>query len=311
MIQLRRAYRCWAGAASVLLLASGARAADPPAPKPKAGEPAVSEASAPSRAQCLEAHRNAQELKQSSKLLEMQEQLQVCSSATCPGAIITDCGTWISELEQTTPSMVFEVRLDGKEALDATVLVDGQPVTERSHALKVNPGRHAVRVELPGFEPRDQDVVLPEGQRMRLISVEFASKKAEPAPPLAPVQSPPKETVRPTPFAVYPLLVVGVAGAASFGAFSFLGRSEQSDLEKSCAPSCKDSELRPMKRWYMIADVSAGVGAAALIGAAVVYLSRPTKEVDRAAGGLSLGVGSVGLGTSAIGSVGLNASRVW
>jgi hypothetical protein len=311
MNQLIRACRSFAGAAGVLLLASGAAAADPAAAKLKAGEVA-SDPSQPTRVQCLEAHRNAQELKQSSKLLEMQEQLQVCSSGSCPGAIISDCGNWIAELEQTTPSMVFEIRLDGKEAFDAKVFVDEQLISDRSHALKVNPGRHAVRVELPGFEPRDQDLVLPEGQRMRLISVEFSTKKAEPvAAPLAPAQAPPKETVRPTPIAVYPLLVLGIAGAGSFGAFSFLGKSEQTDLEKTCSPNCKDSDLRTMKRWYMIGDVSAGVGAAALVGAAIVYLARPSKEVDRGASGMSFNVGSVGLGSSASGSVGLNASRSW
>jgi hypothetical protein len=66
-----------------------------------------------------------------------------------------------------------------------------------------------------------------------------------------------------------------------------------------------------MKRWYTIGDVSAGVGAAALIGAAIVYLARPTKEVDRATAGLSLGVGSVGQGASAVGSFGVNATRRW
>jgi len=308
MIHLAPAFRSLAGAAGVLLVAGGAAAADPAPPKP----PLAADPSQPSRAQCLEAHRNAQELKQSSKLLEMQEQLQVCSSGSCPGAIITDCGNWITELEQTTPSMVFEIRVDGKEALDAKVFVDGQAVSDRSHALKANPGRHAVRVELPAFEPREQDVVLPEGQRMRLISVEFSTKKAEPVvAPVAPVAPPPKDTVRPTPIAVYPLLVLGIAGAGSFGAFSVLGKSEQTDLEKTCAPNCKDSDLRTMKRWYLIGDVSAGVGAAALIGAAVVYLARPTKEVDRAASRMSFDVGSVGLGSSAFGSVGVNASRTW
>jgi hypothetical protein len=49
--------------------------------------------SSPSRAECLDAHRNAQELKQSAKFMEAQEHLLVCSSGSCPGAIISDCGT--------------------------------------------------------------------------------------------------------------------------------------------------------------------------------------------------------------------------
>lgn len=301
----------FAGVVGVLLASLGTARADP-ATTPKGTEVSGSDPAQPSRAQCLEAHRNAQELKQSSKLLEAQEHLRVCSSGSCPGAIITDCGNWISELEQVTPSMVFEIRLDGKEAFDAKLFVDGKPVVDRAHAVKVNPGRHTVRVELPPFEPREQDVVLPEGQRMRLISVEFATK-ANAAPPVAPaaVTPPPKETVRPTPVIVYPLLTLGIAGLGSFGAFSFLGKSEQNDLEKTCSPDCTKAELAPMKRWYLIGDISAGVGAAALIGSAIVYFARPTKEVDGTVSSLSFGVGPVGLGGSAAGSVGLNAARVW
>lgn len=302
----------FAGVVGVLLASLGTARADPAATGSKSTEASGGDPAQPSRAQCLEAHRNAQELKQGSKLLEAQEHLRVCSAGSCPGAIITDCGNWISELEQVTPSMVFEIRLDGKEAFDAKLFVDGKPVVDRAHAVKVNPGRHAVRVELPPFEPRDQDVVLPEGQRMRLISVEFATKASTPPPVAAtPVAPPPKETVRPTPVAVYPLLALGVAGLGGFGAFSFLGKSEQNELEKACAPDCTNSDLAPMKRWYLIGDISGGVGAAALIGSAIVYFARPTKEVDRAASSLSFGVGPVGLGSSAAGSVGLNAARVW
>lgn len=286
--------------------------AEPAPAKTKASETAFADATQPSRAQCLDAHRTAQELKQSAKFLEAQEHLKVCSSGTCPGAVITDCGSWISELEQITPSLVFEIRLDGKEAFEAKVFVDGSPVADRAHAVKLNPGRHSVRVELPPFEAHEEDVVLPEGQRLRLISVEFATKQ-DPPPAVAALPPPvaPKETVRPTPVGVYPLLALGVAGLGSFGVFSYLGKTEQDELEQTCSPNCRDDDLTQVKRWYMIGDISAGVGAAALIGATIVYLARPSKQIDASSAPLSLGVGSVGLGRSASGSFGINATRVW
>lgn len=270
---------------------------------------AAAQAALPSRAECLEGHRNAQELKQSGKFLEAQEHLQVCSAGSCPGAIITDCGNWITELEQTTPSLVFQVRLDGKEALDATVTVDGKLVADRAHAFKVNPGRHTVRVELGGFEAREEDVVLPEGQRMRMMQVDFSAKPAAPAAATAPAAPPPKEIVRPTPVIVYPLLGLGVAGLAGFGAFSLLGNSEKSKLEDRCEPRCTDDDLTKMKRWYTIGDVSAGVGAAALLGATIVYLARPSREVDSTEAKLRFELGPV-RGASAS-SFGLGASRTW
>jgi hypothetical protein len=215
-------------------------------------------------------------------------------------------------LEQSTPSMVFELRLDGKEASLAKVLIDGEPVVDRTHAVKVNPGRHAVRVELPPFEPHEEDVVLPEGQRMRLISVQFTSKREEPAPAPAETAPPPKPLVRPTPVLVYPLGALGIVGLGGFGVFAFLGRSEQTKLEDGCAPRCTNAELSKMKRWYTVADVSAGVGAAALVGAVIVYLARPTHEAARDSAKITLGVGPAGLPRdSAANSVGLTASRTW
>jgi hypothetical protein len=302
----------FAGAAAGLLLGHGALAAEPTPAKANGSEAAASD---PSRSQCLDAHRTAQELKQTGKLLEAQEHLAICSSGSCPGVVIADCGNWIAELEQSTPSMVFELRLDGKEATLANVFIDGKPVVDRTHAVKVNPGRHAVRVELPPFEPHEEDVVLPEGQRLRLISVQFTSKQKEPTPPAtaaatAPATAP-KQLVRPTPVLVYPLAVLGIAGLGSFGAFAFLGRSEQTQVEDGCAPSCTDAELSRMKRWYAIADISAGVGAAALVGAVVVYLARPTREVEPASAKVTLGVGPVGLRGASASSLGLTASRTW
>jgi hypothetical protein len=309
MIHVASLVLSFAGVAAGLLLSPGAIAAEPAPAKPKSAEATPGDPSQPNRAQCLDAHRNAQELKHGGKLLEAQEHLAICSSGSCPGVVISDCGTWLADLEQSTPSMVFELRLDGKEASLAKVFIDNEPVADRTHAVKVNPGRHTVRVELPPFEPHEEDVVLPEGQRMRLISVQFTSKRKDPAP--VETAPSPKPLFRPTPVLVYPLGALGIVGLGGFGAFALLGKAEQTKLEDGCAPRCSNAELSKMKRWYTVADVSAGVGAAALVGAVIVYLARPTREVDRETAKVTLGVGPVGLRGSAANSVGLTASRTW
>jgi hypothetical protein len=223
--------------------------------------------------------------------------------------VISDCGTWIGDLEQMTPSMVFEIRANGKEALDAKLFVDTKPVQDWSHAVKVNPGRHSVRVELPPFPPHEETVTLPEGQRMRPVNVEFTSKQPEPAPAQTqPKPVPAKEPERPTPVIVYPLVGLGVAGFASFGVFSYLGKQKQTDLEKTCAPSCTDDDLKPMKKMYMIGDISAGVGAAALLTSAIVYFTRPTANSGESDAALSVGVGSLGAATGAFDSFGITAN---
>jgi hypothetical protein len=285
--------------AAALLLSSNAVAAQ---------SSDVASSPAPDRAACLTAHTNAQELKRGGKLLEAEGELKICASAGCPGAIISDCGQWIADLEQTTPSLIFEVRVDGKQFTDFEVQVDGSSVTDHTKAHRVNPGRHVVRVQVPNFEPKEETVALPEGQRMRLVAFNFDSPTVD--QPQAPVALPPPQAPlmdRPTPVLVYPLLGVGVAGLASVGVFTSLGKSKESELEDECAPACSDADLEPMKRHYLIGDISAGVGAASLIAAGVVYLARPSRPAVDV-------VSSIRLGPARAGdwhSLALSVQRTW
>ncbi|MGC4088778.1 MAG: hypothetical protein QM756_12935 [Polyangiaceae bacterium] len=271
---------------------------------------ALADQPAPTREECLTAHQSAQEMKRKGELVEAQAQLAICSSVGCPGAIISDCGQWIADLEQTTPSIVFDVRLDGKQVSEFVIHVDGAIVSDPSKAFKVNPGRHVVRAEIGQLAPQEETLALPEGQRMRLVNFDFKSAAAEPSAPtssapVAPVV--PTEPNRPTPVAVYPLLVVGGVGLAGFGVLSFLGKSKQSDLEDSCKPHCTDEDLKPMKTNYLIGDIAGGVGVAALIGAGIVYLARPTEGPQ--VGGLSVQVGAATPRDR--NSLAISVSRTW
>jgi hypothetical protein len=294
-------YRVLLAAAVGLVLAHApeASAADP--------QPAASPApeSGPSRTECLDAHRSAQEFRKGGKLLESQEQLLVCSSESCPGAIITDCGKWLTELEQATPSVVFDVRVDGKDTNAAHVELDGRAIADWSQAVKVNPGRHDVRVTVEGFDPYVQSVITPEGQRLKMVSAEF--KKPDAPAPLAGALVPKSvELTRPTPAGTYALLGLAVVGAGGFATFAAIGKTKQNQLDNDCVKvmPCTDSDLKPMKNMYLAGDISAGVGAAALIGAAVVYFTRPTVESPAT----SFQVGQIGNSRA---SFGISASHAW
>jgi hypothetical protein len=113
------------------------------------------------------------------------------------------------------------------------------------------------------------------------------------------------------PTAVYPLLGVGVAGLAGFGVFAALGKSKQSDLEGSCSGHCSDADVSPMKTSYLIGDISAGVGVAALVGAAIVYMTRPATKEATPGPSLSVATGPVGTGAGAARSFGVSMSTVW
>lgn len=261
--------------ALTLTASTGARTgfAQTTAPSEEGVDASQVEAAEEARMECLEAHRNAQQLKLENKFVEARQYLKTCSAAACPGVIIKDCGAWVADLEAVTPSMVFQIYLDGKDAPQAQVEVNGVLVEDRMTAMQVNPGQHTVVATVPGLDPITETVSLPVGQRMRLVSFNFESKSSElESSPVAP----PEYTVsRPRPAAVYPLLGLGVAGLAAFGVFTGLGMGEQNKLEDSCSPNCTDDDLSDMKTMYLIGDISAGVGAAAILTAGIVYLTRP------------------------------------
>jgi hypothetical protein len=284
-----------------------------PANASASSDTAVADRSRPTRTECISAHRNAQELKRSGKLVESQQQLLLCSSATCPGALISDCGNWLNDLDQVVPSLVLVVRVDGKEGTDAQLFVDDQPILETTHAIKVNPGRHSVRAELRPFGPYEESVLMAEGQRMRIVSIDFKSPSPTLALPPAPRESSravPLPSNRPVPVLVYPLLGAGLAGLASFGVFAAIGKSKQGELEKQCEPRCTDSDLRPMKTAYLIGDISAGVGAVALLGAAIAYFARPAEE-PAPAPALSFGMGPAGNVVGQHRSLAVSMTAVW
>jgi hypothetical protein len=64
-----------------------------------------------------------------------------------------------------------------------------------------------------------------------------------------------------------------VVALGSFTFFALSGKSEEKSLASSCGPNCSDDQLRPVKRDYLIADVSLVIGIVA--AAAAVVLAWP------------------------------------
>lgn len=281
--------------------------ADSDASEPSADTTGSSEH--PDTAACLAAHVKAQSLKKDTRFKEAQEQLLICSSASCPGPVIEDCGEWIGELDRRTPSLAFSVTLDGVESQEARVTLNGVLVTDREGITKVDPGRHVVRVELAPFEPREQVVFARDGGGTQVVDFKFESEKSSPDV-MESYSSPPESTTRPTPVIVYPLLGLSAAGFAGFGVFGLIGNQRKAELEKECEPSCSDKQLQPMKNAYLIGDISLAVGAASLLSAAIVYLARPERATAAPGRDTALQLHPV-VGLEDRGSFGVVAHRAW
>ncbi|WP_438011768.1 hypothetical protein WME89_25865 [Sorangium sp. So ce321] len=274
MLRLGRPSGVGRGRGAVLALVatslwSSAALADEPAAPEQGAESAV--------AQCVAAHAEVQKLRKSHQLIEAGRALKGCARSECPAPVLRDCGAWLDELEQVTPSVVFNVTSAGEQVVGSRILVDGQPVELSSSGapLRLDPGKHTYRVEHDGYRPVSRELILFEGQRFLQLSVALEPLADAPDPK---PQAPAMETYRPVPALTYVLAGVGVAGAASFAVWGTVGRSEQDDLEQTCRPRCRDSDLAGVRTKYLIADISLGVGAAAFVGAALTYLLRPTKE---------------------------------
>jgi hypothetical protein len=239
----------------------------------------------------LDAHRSYQRLRRGNQLQQARAALNRCSRRECPGAVVTDCATWLSELLPAIPSVVFDVTLDGAGAPAARVIVDGVSFDAWADggALELDPGKHSVRFELAPFPPKEDVFVLSEGMKFRAIAAEFRSSPASDGVPSAPATVPsvgprpappslaPEPSVkgRPVPGAVYPLMGVGAAGLAVFIGAGVAGKAEQNRLDRECVPACEERALNKMLAFYTTADVALAVSVSALVGAGVVYATRP------------------------------------
>ena len=239
------------------------------------------------RAECVSAFETSQELRASGDFVTARTRLLSCIRPECPSSVRTECSKWFEQVEREVPTFVVSAKADGEDRTEVKVEMDGQLVQEslNGKAVQVNPGAHSFRFTLAPFDPIEKKVVIGEGDKFRAISVEFLSpKKPEAAaPPSVVAPAAPQATERPVPAAVYVLGGVAVLGGAGFAYFGITGSNKQDDLKTSCSPSCSSDDVKNLRSKYLLADVSLGVGVAALVTSTVLYLTRPEKTVDYSA----------------------------
>jgi hypothetical protein len=66
---------------------------------------------------------------------------------------------------------------------------------------------------------------------------------------------------------------IGVVGLAGFVTFASLGKSEQRELEATCAPDCVRGDVDAVRTKYLVADVSLGVAVVSLGVAGYLWLT--------------------------------------
>jgi hypothetical protein len=216
----------------------------------------------PSHAQaaCIEAYEGLQEARARDELLSSRDVAFGCASSACPAFMQRDCAAWLEEIESEVPTISFEVQSGGKELTAVRVLEGERLIVDRVDraAVELDPGVHWLRFEADGVAPVTKPVLLTRGEKNQRFSVELPAavpaSRAQPAG-AAPVTA--SSSSSPAPWIAGG---VGLAGLAAFGILSAAGLSQEASLERSCAPSCNDAELRSVRTKYLLADLSLGVG---------------------------------------------------
>jgi hypothetical protein len=222
------------------------------------------------KADCFDAAEKAQKLKNDKKLSSARPALLTCSRDVCPQGVRQDCVKWLGEVDNAISTVVIRARDEsGHDIIDVRVLVDGTVLVPKLQgtAVAVDPGQHKFRYELPNGKAIEDDVLIAEGEKGRVIRVDLKeSPKGE--------GQTPGEEVKPThasgggPGPV-PWIIggVGLASLIGFAVIEIPIQSQYSDLVNGCGKTstCTQAQKDSVSSLYAPAGVLLGVGIAGVV----------------------------------------------
>jgi hypothetical protein len=235
---------------------------------------------------CLSAHESAQRLRRDGRFLEARQQLLQCAQANCPRVVRNDCTSWATEVEASTPSLVFAVASSlGADLAEVGVSANGVPLLSRldGRAIAVDPGVYTLRFEADGHQPLEETITVRESEHSRFVRVELSALPSAPAEaaPLA-AFTPAKGRLWPTSSIVLGGITLAAAGSAL--GFGVWGKREYNRVDDRCGPQpCADSEVDAGKRAYVLADVFAGVALVGAVASVWTYVGANRADIARSA----------------------------
>jgi hypothetical protein len=269
-------------------------------------------AAGPSKAECIAANEEAQDLRRAGRLRAARAKLSQCVEASCPGPVREDCSQAIAEVDAAMPTLVFEVRdAAGNDVSGARVSLGGDesPAPITGTALSVDPGAHHFVFEADGAPTTEKDVVVHEGDKGRHIRVTMGTPAAA-----APQAVPPKPAVGPeekpagggSTMRTLGLVTggVGVVGLAVGGIFGLLTKSTYDKaLQDECgnrANGCTAQGSQDGKTAHTDAAISTGAfigGGVFLAAGALLFFTAPKDSVVVAPAASASGGGLLVRGT--------------
>lgn len=225
--------------------------------------------------ECVAASTDGQTSRDAGKLLQAREQFLVCSRDACPSVVRSSCGKWLAELDQQLPSVVIRAAdAANSDITDGTAKIDDKEFPLDGKPVPLDPGKHSVVVETSNGVHLEKKFLLGAGEKSRLIELRVEGPAPEPAAKSgdAPERSSvpdraPAKSSGGVPTGAWVLGGVGVVGLGSFAFFGLQAKSELNKLKSGCSPDCAPSQADTGKHDALIADISLGVGAVALVSA--------------------------------------------
>jgi hypothetical protein len=241
-----------------------------------------------SKETCIESHSRGQDAKDQGKVSLARKLFLTCAQSACPALVQGDCARFADDLGRIQPTLSFVARDGaGNDLPDTTVYVDDALVATRlddGKAYDVDPGKHVVKFSHDG---KDQvvTVVVGAGEKGRTISATFGAAPKAPGPGAggatdAAIKLPAKDPAPVRPGGAKMLLGIGAAavvGGAALGVVGLLRVPSNCSIgTHQCAAPPGDESFDKASSAVTLMNVgfiAAGVGAAAVIGGAVWYVT--------------------------------------
>lgn len=235
---------------------------------------------AATNAECANAYEQGQVQRKSGQLVSARSTLQACARDECPDFIRSDCSTWYGEVQNEVPTLVFAARSNGRDLSEVRVSVAGRVLAGRmdGQVVELDPGEYDFEFRAAEMRTLVQHFVIARGERNRLIQVDLEPVASGPVSGPTPAPAAPRQgrsLLLPGIFAG-----VGVVGVSAFAGLGAWGHSQESELEDSCSPRCSGERVSEVKRKYLLADVSLGVGVASLALGAYFFFSSGSNDAQ-------------------------------
>ena len=224
--------------------------------------------------QCGAAFEAAQHLQTQGKLRESQAKLIECSQSTCPTFLVRECVSLYDRVTASIPTITLVARDEaGNPLTDVVVAVDGATLAQNidGRAFSLDPGVHEFRFTYQG-KVVDVRQLLSEGEKNKPVVAEFILK------PQSSSATPPDSGTKPegsrgggVPTATYILGGIGIAALGGGVAMRLVAAGNYNELLDTCNPNCSSGKVASVRTQYVISTVGFGVGAAAIVGAGVIW----------------------------------------